>query len=224
VYRVIISDVKVFCSIALMVTLIPASAWCAGPALTPVQIRSALVEGMRYKSLNQFFQRKQISGYKHIRGTTVTLATGLSGTDIQANFFNEWWAVAAQGAAARQQMRQITPDQIESTGLLYVRVYAGAVGAVSTSKLNRRYGSKQAHLVLQIGDRTIQPVQKEMVSRSDESVPNLLIGLPEGEITLDFAFDVTPAELESPVMVILIDGDGKHHQHKADLKGILTYD
>src|SRR5450432_4804703 len=141
VYRAIISDVKVFCSIAMMVTLIPASAWCAGPALTPVQIRSALVEGMRYKSLNQFFQRKQISGYKHIRGTTVTLATGLSGTDIQANFFNEWWAVAAQGVAARQQMRQITPDQIESTGLLYVRVYAGAVGAVSTSKLNRRYGS-----------------------------------------------------------------------------------
>jgi hypothetical protein len=44
------------------------------------------------------------------------------------------------------------------------------------------------------------------------------------KITLDFAFDVSPADLESPLEVILIDGDGNRHQRTIDLKGILAFD
>lgn len=49
----------------------------------------------------------------------------------------------------------------------------------------------------------------------------IVAGLQGGKITLNFAFDVSPEDLQSPVEVILIDGDGNKHQHKADLKGIL---
>jgi hypothetical protein len=37
---------------------------------------------------------------------------------------------------------------------------------------------------------------------------------------MDFAFDVSPQDLQSPVEVILIDGDGKRHEHQADLAGV----
>jgi hypothetical protein len=33
-------------------------------------------------------------------------------------------------------------------------------------------------------------------------------GVQEGKITLHFAFDVSPEDIQSPVTVILIDGDG----------------
>jgi hypothetical protein len=37
----------------------------------------------------------------------------------------------------------------------------------------------------------------------------------------DPAFDVSPADLQTPVEVILIDGDGNKHQQTVDLSGIL---
>jgi len=96
--------------------------------------------------------------------------------------------------------------------------------AIPTGKLNRRYGEQRAHLVLKVGERVIQPVEKKMIVKSDQSAPMAVLGTQEGKITLDFAFDVIADDLQSPVQVILIDGDGNKHQEKADLKGILDID
>jgi hypothetical protein len=78
--------------------------------------------------------------------------------------------------------------------------------------------------VLKVGERVIQPVEKKMIVKSDQSAPMAVLGTQEGKITLDFAFDVIADDLQSPVQVILIDGDGNKHQEKADLKGILDID
>jgi hypothetical protein len=90
--------------------------------------------------------------------------------------------------------------------------------------LDRRYGSERAHLVLKIGDRIVQPVSKSMIYRSGQSLSMVFLGANSGKITLNFGFDVLPADLQSPVGDILIDGDGSRHQHIADLKGILAVD
>jgi hypothetical protein len=78
--------------------------------------------------------------------------------------------------------------------------------------------------VLKIGERVIQPVEKTMTKQSDQSVGMILAGVAEGKITLEFAFDVSPEDLQGPVEVILIDGDGNKHHKVADLSGILNVD
>jgi hypothetical protein len=145
----------------------------------------------------------------------------MDGISEYATFFSDWEAVAAESAAAHQQMRELSPDDVESTGLLHAFVEVHAHGMIPASKMNRRYGGKRAHLVLKIGDRVVQPVTKSMIKQSDQSAGAALIGLPEGTITLDFAFDVSPKDIQAPVEVILIDGDGNRHRRAADLSGIL---
>jgi hypothetical protein len=44
-----------------------------------------------------------------------------------------------------------------------------------------------------------------------------VLGLATGKITLEFAFEVTPADIAREVEVILVDGDGNQHKAKANL-------
>ena len=204
---------------AMMSTLIATSAWCAGPTLTPEQIQAAIQKGSQYKTIDKFLDNG-------LKGKRVKLASAMAvdGISKYATFFNDWQAVAAEAAAAHQQMRELRVDEVQSTGLLHAYVEVHARGAIPTGKLNRRYREQRAHLVLKIGGRVIQPVEKKMIKKSDQSAPMAVLGTQEGKITLDFAFDVSPDDLRTPVEVILIDGDGNRHQEKADLKGILSFD
>jgi len=190
----------------------------AGPILAPKQVETAIQRGAKYKTKDKFLENG-------LKGKRVKLASSmaLDGISKYATFFNDWNAVAAESAAARQQLRQLQPEDVESAGLLHAFVEIHARGAIPASKLNRRYLENRAHLVLQIGDRVVQPVSKNMIKRSDQSPGMVLAGVPSGKITLDFAFDVSPENLQTPVEVILIDGDGNRHQAKADLKGILDF-
>ena len=200
-------------------TLVGTSAWCAGPTLTPQQIQAAIQAGSKYKTVDKFLDNG-------LRGKRVKLATAMAvdGISKYATFFNDWQSVAAESAAAYQQMRELKVDEIQTNGLLHAYVEVHARGAIPTSKLNRRYRGQRAHLVLKIGERIVQPIDKTMIKKSDQSVTAILAGFQEGRITLDFTFDVSPEDLQSPVTVILIDGDGNKHQQKADLKGILDID
>lgn len=192
------------------------STYAAGPVLSTTQIQSALVEGQRYKTVDKFLEHG-------LKGRRVKLdgAMARDGISKYATFFNDWYAAAAESAAENQQMRTLKPEEIDSSGLLHAFVEVNARGAIPTSKLNRRYREQRAHLVLKIGDRIIQPTEKLMVKRSDQSVGMILLGVPSGKITLTFAFDVSPADLKEPVQVILIDGDGNRHEQTADLSGVL---
>ncbi len=200
-------------------TLVGTSAWCAGPTLTPVQIQAAIQDGGTYKTVDKFLEHG-------LKGKRVKLASAmaLDGISKYATFFNDWQAVAAESASAHQQMRELKVDEIQMNGLLHAYVEVHARGAIPASKLNRRYREQRAHLVLKIGERIVQPIEKTMIKKSDQSVPAIFAGFQEGKITLDFAFDVSPEDLQNPVTVILIDGDGNKHQQKADLKGVLDID
>jgi hypothetical protein len=193
--------------------------WCAGPPLTPDQIHAAIAQGSGYKTADKFFE-------KGLRGKRVKLASAMAmdGIGKYATFFNDWQAVAIEAAGASQQMRDLKPDEIQSSGLLHAWVEVHARGAIPVGKLDRRYREGRAHLVLKIGDRVVQPVEKDMISKSGQSVGMVLLGAPSGKITLDFAFDVSPEDLRDAVLVILIDGDGNRHEAKADLSGLLEVD
>jgi hypothetical protein len=156
----------------------------------------------------------------------VQLASNMAtdGTSKYATFFNDWHAVAAESAAAHQQMRELKAEDVQSKGFLHAFVEVHARGASGTGKLDRRYGHERAHLVLKVGDRIVQPVDKSMMYRSGQSATMFLLGSPSGKIALEFAFDLVPEDLQNPVEVILIDGDGNRHLKVADLGGILNVD
>jgi len=186
-------------------------AWCNGPVLSQQQIKSAIQEGDKYGTVDKFLE-------KGLRGKRVKLASAMAmdGISKYATFFNDWQAVAAEAAAASEQGRELNSDEIESRGLLHAYVELRARGTIPTGKLSRRYREQRAHLVLKIGDRVIQPVAQNIIKKSD----GIFQG---GKITLKFAFAVSPEDLNSPVEVILTDGDGNSHEQRADLRGVLGY-
>ncbi len=196
--------------------LASALAWCAGPTLTSQQIDAAIQEGNKYKTIDQFLE-------KGLKGKRVKLAGAMAkdGISKYATFFNDWQAVAAEAAAAHQQMRELKADDVQSNGLLHVFVEVRGGGIVGVSRLDRGYQGKRAHLVLKVGERIIQPVDKSMIKQSNEAGATLLWGTTMRKITLDFAFDISPEDLQSPVEVILIDGDGNKHVQTVNLSGIL---
>src|ERR1700722_10052410 len=130
----------------LVSALLGTPLWCAGPVLTPPQIQAAIQEGSKYKTVDKFLE-------KGLKGKRVKLASAMAvdGISKYATFFNDWQAVAAEAAAANQQMRELKGDEGQSTDLLHVFVEVHARGAIPASKMNRRYGEKRAHLVLKIG-------------------------------------------------------------------------
>jgi len=189
--------------------------WGAGPTLSREQIQSAIHEGRRYKTADQYLE-------KGMKGKRVKFAGAMAidGTSKYATFFDDWQAVAAEAAAANQQLRELKPDEIQSGGLLHAFVEIHARGASGTGKLDRRYGNGRAHLVLKMGDRIIQPIDKDMIYRSGQSLAMFALGAKSGKITLAFAFDVSPEDLRSPIEVILVDGDGNRHSQTVDLDGV----
>ncbi|HTQ58125.1 MAG TPA: hypothetical protein VMI94_26855 [Bryobacteraceae bacterium] len=202
------------------------SAWCAGPTLTPAQIQAAIQEGSKYKTADRVLDclnQRYVSCDKNLKGKRVRLASAMAADGISkyATFYNDWQAAVVQAAAAHQQMREIKPADVESKGLLHVFVEIHARGAHGVGKLDRRYSEQRSHLVLQIGDRVVQPQDKKMVARTGQDDASYLMGMKSGEITLQYSFDVTPQDLQSPVEVILIDGDAHKHVHEADLSGVL---
>jgi hypothetical protein len=194
--------------------LICTSSQCAGPVLTPEQIQAAIQQGSKYKTLDKFLA-------KGLKGKRVRLAgaMALDGISKYATFFNDLQAVAAEAAIARQQKRELKADEVQMKGLLHAYVEVHARGVIPTSKMKRRYRERKALLVLQVGNRVIEPVENTMIRKSNQPARIVIVG----DFTFAFAFDVSPEDLKAPVMVTLIDGDGHRHRDRADLKGILDY-
>jgi hypothetical protein len=191
----------------LMSTLIgTTSVWGAGPILTPQQVQAAIQEGLKYKTADKFLA-------KGLKGMPVEL----TGNTI-VTFFNDRQAVALQSATAHQQMRDLKPDEIQTTGLLHAYVQIRAAETWTFRQGNTKF--LRSHLVLTIGDRVVQPVKEPEIIKND-SVNQVLVG-KQWVITLAFDFDVSPEDLLNPLTAIIIDGNGNKHQKKADLKGVLT--
>jgi hypothetical protein len=191
-------------------------AWCAGPVLDTDQIQTAIQEGSKYKTADQFLE-------KGLKGKKVKLASAMALDSISkyATFYDDWQAIAAKAAAAHQQMRELKIDEAQPEGLLHVFVEVVGRGEIGSGKIDRRYQDQRAHLVLQIGDRIVQPTDQSMIKQTMQLTETILLEKAR-KITLNFAFDVSPEDLRRPVEVILIDGDGNKHRAKADLDGVLT--
>jgi hypothetical protein len=197
-----------------LIVILGIPSWCAS-VLDVNQMQAAIQEGSKYKTVDQYLE-------KGLKGKKVKLDSAMArdGISKYATFYNDWQAIAAQAAAAHQQLRELKIDDVKSDGLLHVFVEVVGRGEIGTLKMDRRYQNQRAHRVLQIGDRIVQPAEKSMIKETMQIAETILLG-PARKITLDFAFDVVPDDLQHPVEVILIDGDGNKHEAKADLKGIL---
>lgn len=187
-----------------------------GAGLTQQDLREAVAYGRKFKTVDKFLQH----GMKGIR-VRLASAMAMDGISKFATFYNEWNYVAALAAQAAQQMRDIDPATIRLDGNVHCFVEIHALGSIPTSKMNRRYAGERAHMVLSIGDRTIQPLAREMLAKSDQSPGAIVIGLQTGKITLQFEFPPDHA-LEREVEVVLIDGDGNKHRSIADLSSLIV--
>ncbi len=202
------------CAVVLLVIVPATSGW----ALTRGEIVSAIAHGKHYKTKDDFLE----SG---VEGVKVKLASAfaLDGISKTAIFFDDWNYIAGESASANQQMREVNPDDFQPVGLLHAIVQVHAMGAIPTSKLNRRYLDGRAHLVLRVNGVIIQPTTKSMLKKSDQSEGAVLLGVQSGKIVLEFSFDVAAVDLQKEVEVILIDGDGNQHRAKSVLAPALGH-
>ncbi|HEV2202810.1 MAG TPA: hypothetical protein VGR73_23580 [Bryobacteraceae bacterium] len=197
----------------VLVCALLAISLATGQSLTTEQAAAAIERGKQYKTKDKFLE-------KGLRGVRVKLASALArgDTSIYVTFFNDWNYIAAEAAAANQQLKEVKPEDFHPEGLLHAFVEVHAIDSGAASRLNRRYLGDRAHLVIRAEDRTIQPVTKSMLKRSDDfNIGSVLFGGLSGKITLEFTFEVAPADLAQEVEVILVDGDGNQHKAKAKL-------
>jgi hypothetical protein len=219
--------------------------WCAGPPLTPQQIQAAINEGVKYRTAEKVFDcidQKHSSCEANLKGRRITIQGSWAapsnsrwkkfgrfaadGIRKDAVFFNDWQAIVAQAAAANHQVRELKPADVQSKGLLHVFVEMQAKGGTVAELV--RY-NEHCHFVLRIGDRVVQPVDKNANFRDGQSTEVFLVehtsrqANPVGSprITVSYSFDVSPQDLLSPVEMILVDADGNRITHEADLAGIL---
>src|ERR1039457_7174812 len=116
--------------IALLASILEVPVWCAGPPLTPQQIQDAIAEGKQYKTAETLLAclDHEYSSSPHVQwnhlcnGVLPGKRIKLKWLSQYAMFFNDFVAVAAQSAAANQQMRELRPTEVESHGLLHVLV------------------------------------------------------------------------------------------------------
>ena len=187
--------------------------WCAGPVLTPDQIRAAILEGAKFKSADKFISEgSKYESKKGLKGITVDISS-----NTYVTFFNDWQAVALESALAHQQMRELKVEEIHSTGILHGRL------TMEPSEMWHAGNEKfvGSHLVIVVGDRVIQPTKEEVIKTANTN--RVFVG-KGWLITVAVEFDVTPDDLLKSVNVIVIDGNGKKHKKMADLKGVLTVD
>ena len=124
-------------------------------------------------------------------------------------FFNDWNEVAMQSALAHQQFCEITPSEISCNGNVHAVVQVHSQGSAGAGRMNQKYLGERAHVVIQSGGATFQPLAKKMVKRADQNVAESLLGLAGGKITLAFDFELDPSKLSADSDIVLIDGDGK---------------
>lgn len=89
----------------------------------------------------------------------------------------------------------------------------------------RQFSVSQPHLVLEIGDRIVQPTDKAIKSSGYNFASELeamAVGPSQSAVSVvEFAFDVSPRVLQCPAELILIDENGKKHQREVNPAGVL---
>jgi len=205
--------------------------------LNEPQIKAAAAFGKQFKSRDQFLD-KGLKGQK----LQMSSAWAMDGISKYLLLFTDYDVVAAGSAAANQQMRELSDDDIKKLslpGLLYVNVQLHGRGAVPVARLRRNFGGEGPHLVFQVGDATIQPVAKNAGSDTGVIPPSgptqvsvwnvgntsyvtaQPLGWSEERLEVEFAFQLPPDALKQKVKAILIDRQGKRYPIDVDLRALL---
>ena len=209
----------------------------ASPLLmTQEHIAAAISYGKRFRTRNRYLRE----GMKHSR-IQIASAFAMDGMSKYVTFFSDFHVVASAAAAAENEMRELSQEEIAKlplSGLLYAHVEVHARGLLPVRKLERRYTRNDAHLVLQIDNQIIQPLSKRITGQEDTSVVlpvalytwwevgkvSLLTGGTLGfegqKVELEFAFKLDKETANKKATVILIDGDGNRHKGEVDLSKV----
>lgn len=189
-------------------------------SLTSPQIQEAITYGSQFQTRDKFLD-KGLKG----NGIRVKLGPGLMGSSISryVTFFNDWNWIASEAAAARQQLKDVSPTDFHPAGMLHAFLEVHAFGQGAIKQLNRKYLGDRSHLVIRAGNHTIQPINKKMLMlRAEDTFTwDAILLAPSGKITVEFEFEIDAQELNTPVLVILSDGDGKRFEKIADLSDAL---
>jgi hypothetical protein len=187
-------------------------------SLSPAQIQEAINNGSKFQTRDKFFE-------KGLKGVRVKLGPGVlgpGGMSRYVTFFDDWNWIGSEAAAARQQIREVSPSDFHPTGILHALLEVHASGGAGTRRLSRKYLDDRSHLVIRTGVRTIQPTAEKMLMRSDApEIADLLVG-EGGKITVQFEFQVSTEDLKMPTSVILSDGDGKRFEAKVDISTVFV--
>jgi hypothetical protein len=204
--------------------------------LSQADFQKAIEYGGQFKSRSQFLEHG-------MKANRVQLASAFAkdGISKYVTFFTDRDAVAAASAQARQELRPFSmadAEKLPLTGLVYAHVEVHGRGDIPIRKVAKRYVRNSAHLVVQFGSETIQPLSKELVSARDASVilpvalfswwdagnVSLLtggeLGFSGAKAELEFVFQLSPEQLQRKGTVILIDGDGNQHRDSVDFSGM----
>ena len=206
------------------------------PSLTRQEISQAIEYGIKYKTRSHYLKK----GLKH-KKLQFASAFAMDGISKYVTFFTDFDVVAAAAADANHKLRKLTEEEIKElplTGVLYANVQVHGRGYLPVKKLKRRYTRGDAHLVLKIDGKIIQPLSSQITDERDASIyipvtlftwwntknMSLLTATPLGfvgkRVELEFAFSLNPEQMAKRATVILIDGDGHHHKKQIDLSKI----
>ena len=77
----------------------------------------------------------------------------VDGISKYATFFNDWQALAAEAAAAHQQLRELRADEVQASGLLHAFVEVHARGAIpAASRPTRRCAASRREPHVRYGE------------------------------------------------------------------------
>jgi hypothetical protein len=207
--------------------------------LNPAQLQAALNYGNQFRSRAQYLD----TGMK-AQKYQISSAWAVDGISKYLLFFTDYDIVAAAAAAAHQQMRELSVADIQKlplSGLVFVNVQLHARGTFPVERLQGRFGSTsdKLHLVLQIGDKVLQPVGRSDMRDSGVVSPTGPIivrswtigntsmittdqlGYSQERVEVEFVFRLPADFADRKAKAILIDGQGKQYKVDVDLAAIL---
>jgi hypothetical protein len=205
--------------------------------LSPTEVQAAIAYGKQFRTRAQYLD----SGMKSQK-YQISSAWATDGISKYVLLFTDYDIVAAEAAAANQQMRELSDADVKKlplSGLVIANVQLHARGAVPVERLQKKFSADTLHLVLQIADTVLQPVARSdmhdtgvvppsgpIIVRSWTAGNTSIIttdqlGFSAERVEVEFAFQVPAYSAGQKAKAILIDAGAKHYEKEIDLARLL---
>ena len=197
---------------SILLVAIPTSA-CFGQGLSDSEIQAAMNRGktISAKKLWEEVKKKQ----------QVRMNRAGFGDPIEKKLLllTDRDRIALEAAEAKRQMREMTVEDIKNNiplGVIEVLLEANCYNNLYAGSLPKWGPNGGVHVVLKIGEKVVQPMEKK-AGRSDAvSIPSPMYRAAIYERASQRAWFTFPAMTESTFTVIAISGDGKQKEKVMD--------